>query len=329
MSDREGLLTLPMVEAGDPASSAVGDPLLDVLGAFLMASVNADTKAGWSVVTPRPTPPHTTSVPISRIFTHNPDKSSFTSSQLPALFLWRASWPKLTPFSQDWKAQVSQVSALWCPAQESFDKDAMRDPMRNAIAKSIHRNIERGRHPAWKVVGDTDPKAEDYGSFLLNQLNVAKTQVTSLSHVPLSITKGDREYPYDALLASIEVTELLVPLLDDYYADTGLNGAVTLGESPLTYLSFEFKPTVSAVSPSTGTLSGGTTITVRGAQFFEDDNLDPLRVHVGDVACTNVVLVDGNTITATTPAGAAGAQTVKVTLPNGASASLASAFTYV
>lgn len=329
MSDREGLLTLPMVEGGDPRDEAVGDPLLDVLGSFLQAAVNADTAAGWASVSPRATAPKAGAVPIAHVFRHNPDKSSFESNRLPALFLWRSNWPKLTPYSQDWKAQVSHVSAMWVPPSETLDKDALRDPMRNAVAKSIHRNVERGRNPAWKVPGDTDPKVDDYGSFLLNHLNVTKIQALNITNVPFSVTKGDKAFPYDGMLAVFEVTELLVPTMDDYALASGHHGSVTLGDSPLTYLSFEFRPTLASVSPSTGTLSGGTTLTVRGAQFFEDDNLGALAVSIGDVACTNVVLVDENTITATTPAGAVGAKTVKVTMPNGASASLASAFTYV
>lgn len=329
MSDREGLLTLPMVEGGDPREEAVGDPLLDVLGSFLQAAVNADTAAGWASVSPRATSPKAGAVPIAHVFRHNPDKSSFDSNRLPGLFLWRSNWPKLTPYSQDWKAQVSHVSAMWVPSSEAFEKDAYRDPMRNAIAKAIHRNVERGRNPAWKVPGDTDPKVDDYGSFLLRHLNVTKIQTLNITNIPLSVTKGDKTFPYDAMLAVFEVTELMIPTLDDYGGDTGLRGGFTLGESPLTYLSWEFRPVVASVTPPTGTISGGVTVTVRGTQFFEDDNLDPLAVSIGDVPCTNVVLVDGETITATTPAGTAGAKTVKVTLPNGASASLASAFTYV
>ena len=52
-------------------------------------------------------------------------------------------------------------------------------------------------------------------------------------------------------------------------------------------------------------------------------------VTFGGMAATNVVVVNSTTITATTPAGTAGAVTVTVTNPGGQSGSLASGFTYV
>ena len=52
-------------------------------------------------------------------------------------------------------------------------------------------------------------------------------------------------------------------------------------------------------------------------------------VTFGGTAATNVVVVSSTSITATTPAHAAGAVTVTVTNPGGQSGSLASGFTYI
>ncbi len=320
MSDRVSLLTLPMQDVGDPDSQAIGDPILDVLGSFIQTSVNADLAAGWRVVCPRQ------EKVIETVQTHNPDKSAFTDEDLPCLFLYRLSWPKLTPFSQDWKAQVSQIAALWVPDLEEFEKDAIRDPFKHAIASSIHRNIERGRNPAWRVDGDDDPKAEDYGSFLIKHLNVTKSEARDVKPMPLQIIKAEKPYPYDALMVTIEVTSLVVAQRDDYPEFSGVEGS--LGPNGLGFQSFEFRPVLTAVTPNSGPTAGGTPITVSGHQFFEDELLGPLSLTIDDVPCTSVVWVDEQTITATTPAGSAGAKEVKVTLPNGTSASLASAFTF-
>jgi len=320
MSDRVSLLTLPMQDVGDPETDAIGDPILDVLGSFLKASVNADLAAGWRVVCPRQ--PNV----IETIQTHNPNKSAFTDADLPCLFLYRLGWPKLTPYSQDWKAQVTQIAALWVPDLEEFEKDAIRDPFKHAIATAIQRNIERGRNPAWKVQDDVDPKTDNYGSFLIKHLNVTKIEARDAKPFEFQVMKGEKSYPYDSLLVTIEVTSLIVATLDDYDAIRGIQGS--LGPDTLGYQSFEFRPVVTSVTPSSGPLAGGTAITVSGTQFFEDDLLGPLSLTVDDVPCTSVAWVDESTITATTPAGSAGAKEVKVTLPNGASASLASAFTY-
>jgi hypothetical protein len=61
---------------------------------------------------------------------------------------------------------------------------------------------------------------------------------------------------------------------------------------------------VRSVAPARGSAAGGTEVTVEGQAFGTDAaNLD---VRFGGIAATNVVLVDSNTLTCTTPQGAAG-----------------------
>ena len=83
-------------------------------------------------------------------------------------------------------------------------------------------------------------------------------------------------------------------------------------------------PTVTSVSPNSGSTAGGTAVTITGTNFATG-----ATVTFGSAAATNVVMVSGTQITATTPAGGAGAVTVTVTNPGGQSGSLASAFTYI
>lgn len=329
MSDRQGLLRLPMTEAGDPTTTAVGDPLLDVLASFLKAAVNYDTKVGWGVVHPRTKDANVEPVPVTTTFTHDPKDSTFDSKRLPALFVWRMGWPRLVPMTQDWEAQVSQIGVLWVPDPERTSVDARRDPFKNAVAKSIHRAIRRGRNPGWVVEGDTDPKAEVYGSFLVDHANVVRILPLDAKHFPLVIEKNQTAAPYDGLLTTLEVTEILVPLNDDAYPEWHVEGSYGLTDDTLTTVSFELRSTVASVTPSTGPIAGGTAITISGFQFFEDEFLGSPTVTIDGVACTSVVYVDERTITAVTPAGSAGAKTLTVTLPNEVTASLASAFTFV
>ena len=83
-------------------------------------------------------------------------------------------------------------------------------------------------------------------------------------------------------------------------------------------------PTVTSVSPSTGTTAGGTAVTITGTNFAAG-----AAVTFGSNAATNIVVVSGTQITATTPAGSAGAVTVTVTNPGVPGGSLANGFTYV
>jgi hypothetical protein len=81
-------------------------------------------------------------------------------------------------------------------------------------------------------------------------------------------------------------------------------------------------PTVGAVSPSSGPTAGGTAVTVRGANFVAG-----ATVTIGGTAAT-VASVTATTITATTPAHAAGAANVVVRNPDGQTGTLTGGFTF-
>ena len=97
----------------------------------------------------------------------------------------------------------------------------------------------------------------------------------------------------------------------------GQRGSLSNG---FTYLA---PPTVSSVSPNSGSTAGGTAVTITGTNFAAG-----ATATFGGTAATNVVVVNGTTITATTPAGNAGAVTVVVTV-NGQNGTLTNGYTYV
>lgn len=82
-------------------------------------------------------------------------------------------------------------------------------------------------------------------------------------------------------------------------------------------------PLVAGVSAPTGPVSGGTAVTITGAGFQSG-----ATVTFGGVAATNVVVVNDTTITATTPAHAAGAVDIVVTDPGNLAGTLVGGFTY-
>lgn len=81
-------------------------------------------------------------------------------------------------------------------------------------------------------------------------------------------------------------------------------------------------PIVSSISPNTGTINGGTAITISGDRFSTG-----ATVTLGGAAATNINVVNGATITATTPPHAAGTVNVIVN-SGGQSGTLAGGFTY-
>jgi hypothetical protein len=82
-------------------------------------------------------------------------------------------------------------------------------------------------------------------------------------------------------------------------------------------------PEVISISPTSGTTSGGTSITISGTGFSTG-----ATVTLGGTAATNVTVVSSVSITATTPAHTAGAVDVVVTNSNGQSETLSNGFTY-
>ena len=88
--------------------------------------------------------------------------------------------------------------------------------------------------------------------------------------------------------------------------------------------SYVVAPTVSSVSPNSGSTLGGTAVTITGTNFAAG-----ATATFGGTAATNVVVVNSTTITATTPAGSAGAVTVTVTNPGSQNGSLTNGYTYV
>jgi len=81
-------------------------------------------------------------------------------------------------------------------------------------------------------------------------------------------------------------------------------------------------PTISSVSPSSGSTSGGTAVTITGSNFISGTT-----VTFGGTAATNVKIVSSTSMTAMTPAHAAGAVNVVVSNTNGSN-TLTNGFTY-
>lgn len=81
-------------------------------------------------------------------------------------------------------------------------------------------------------------------------------------------------------------------------------------------------PTVSSVAPNSGSTVGGTSVTITGTGFT-----GATAVTFGGTAATGITVVNDTTITALTPAHAAGAVAVAVTAPGG-TGSLPNGFTY-
>lgn len=94
--------------------------------------------------------------------------------------------------------------------------------------------------------------------------------------------------------------------------------------SGYTYSAAAAPPTVTAVSPNSGSTAGGTSVTITGTGFVATPS-----VTFGGANATSEVLVNSTTLTATTPARAAGLVNVVVTNPDAQSGTLTNGFAYL
>jgi hypothetical protein len=101
---------------------------------------------------------------------------------------------------------------------------------------------------------------------------------------------------------------------------TGRSGSLS---NAFTYTGSNPAPTVTSITPSTGTANGGTSVTITGTGF-----LTGATVSLGGTAATNVNVVGSTSITATTPAHAAGAVSIVISNNDAQAGSLNNGYTY-
>ena len=96
------------------------------------------------------------------------------------------------------------------------------------------------------------------------------------------------------------------------------------GTSPINLADeFTYSPTIASISPTSGPVGGGTTVTITGTSFTGATAVD-----FGSIAATSFAVVNNTTITAVSPAGT-GVVDITVTAPTGTSTTTpADRFTY-
>ena len=92
----------------------------------------------------------------------------------------------------------------------------------------------------------------------------------------------------------------------------GANGGGTSNGGDLTFTTGVCAPTVTGILPTSGPTAGGTVVTITGTNLT-----GATSVTIGGTAATGISVVGPTSITATTPAGAAGARDVVVVTPGG------------
>jgi hypothetical protein len=175
----------------------------------------------------------------------------------------------------------------------------------------------------------TDPNgssvtASQAGFAVGDELTITYTAVSVWDSFVLSPSGGgtdlDNFHPSDVTtvrthtLTSSQLS-LTLTITNGYPYGTTVSSTVVCTPAPL--------PTVAAIAPNSGSTAGGTAVTITGTQFT-----GATSVTIGGAAATGMTVVNATTITATTPAHAAGAVDVVVTTPDGTGTGTG-LFTYV
>ncbi|MGC1450097.1 MAG: IPT/TIG domain-containing protein [Candidatus Sulfotelmatobacter sp.] len=167
------------------------------------------------------------------------------------------------------------------------------------------------------------------------------TSGTGIVWAALSNSGDSNQQTVTGILRAFDATNLTTELWDSqqnatrdsvgnyakFAPPTIANGKVYLATFSNQLLVYGLVPpaalSVTSVSPTSGGTAGGTKVTIGGSGFQSG-----ATVAFGGNAATNVNVVSTTSITATTPAHAAGPVSVRVTNPNGQRATLLNAFTY-
>jgi hypothetical protein len=137
-----------------------------------------------------------------------------------------------------------------------------------------------------------------------------------------SVKFGDSQSATFTIDSSTSIVATTQPGSGTVHVTVTRNGLTSASSSADQY-TFAPPPTVTLVSPSAGSTAGGTAVTLTGTGF-----LAGATVTFGGTSATSVSVVNSTTITAATPAHAAGAVTVGVMQASG-TAQVTSGFTYV
>ncbi|HET9180174.1 MAG TPA: IPT/TIG domain-containing protein [Terriglobia bacterium] len=137
-----------------------------------------------------------------------------------------------------------------------------------------------------------------------------------------SVAFGASSSPTVTVASSTEIDAISPPESSGTAAITVTNpdGQSASLPSGFTYSS---GPSLSTISPNTGPVTGGTTVTISGSGFQSGAS-----VSFGGIAATSVKLVSSTQIQAVSPVSPAGTVTIVVTNSDSQGATLGSAFTY-
>jgi hypothetical protein len=204
-----GGLTLPATVATDAAT----DPILTHLPGFLEAAINHYLFQVWGAVG--------RGSPVKRSFAHDPEVCDVSSSDFPALFVWRGTEGQTERTSDDRVDFRPRVNVLWVFPVEPQSKLAKTLPVFNGVQKAIFKACDEGRVSTWKVQGDTDVSAASRGSLVWKYAGAEFKGILTANPdagVTVEMMAGGKLEAFPGLLFTLDLLEtaLREPSADEY-----------------------------------------------------------------------------------------------------------------
>ena len=192
------------------------------------------------------------------------------------------------------------------------------------------------RHPGCTVSGSSAVETVPYKPISLVATAGSGSASIAFTQVSPGTRQGVTNYKYSldgvnyTALSPVDTTSpVTIPSLTPGVTYTIYLKAVnsvgdSVASSSVNVVPVSGPPTVTSISPTSGTTAGGTSVTITGTNFISG-----ATVTIGGSTCTSVVVVSSTSITCTTPSGTAGPRDVVVATGVSPNATLTGGFTYV
>lgn len=248
--------------------------------------------------------------------------------KFPLLGVYRKqSAPEYVGQRKVWNDQLEVAYVL--PPMKAGEAERILPMLRAALAVLDNR-AEQGFDPAYTPTTPTGTAGEEVWS--ATRAGVTRARITGAQFGGYS-PSADLYFP--AVTMTLEMRERSEALVSEFGTWAGANVDIVHAETDGTVIDPFIEvdtfpaPTVTSITPDTGTKAGGTNVTVGGTNFVPSTLP---TIELGGARLTNVVVVNATTITGTTAAhavyGASQIVDVEFEADDGQTASLPAAFTY-
>jgi hypothetical protein len=232
VADQYGAEPIPLVAPA--AGFAAGDRALTYLLQYFTAFLNVKAVAAWQAAGIAP------NVPVVRkSFAHDPKKVSFSTADLPALYMWRSGSEKPPEqYADDYRLTHDVLELLWVLPTINQETDRKREPIDNAIKNLIDVALEEGRDPSWIVAGDPDPAAATRGSLIWNfatfyEMSLSKWKASTFQPDARNESGGVAGiFHHHALSVTFEIQEVYSQDLANFDPLQGMDTTYQTADSP-------------------------------------------------------------------------------------------------